>query len=82
MTIHKVTMIHNIMDIHKVTHDYCWRLADLKTSSHLRDVSENPQMMEETFSTLQLLTARHLTHFKQKRKKEERTLFYDAAECR
>lgn len=64
MNIHKVTMIHNIMDIHKVTHDYCWRLVDFKTSSHIRDVSENPQMMEETFSTRQLLTARHLTHFK------------------
>lgn len=57
MNIYKVTMatvIHNIMDIHKVTHDYCWNLADLQilrkfhfNSSRIREDSENPQTMME-----------------------------------
>lgn len=71
MNIYKVmmrTVIHNIMDIHTVTHDYCWHLVDLKTlinvrfkssQSGIRDVSENLQIMMEKH-----LTARHFTHLK------------------
>lgn len=65
-----VTVLHNIMDIPKGTHDYSGRPADFKSflvlhfkSSRIRDVPENPQAIGEMSCILQLLTARHFTHF-------------------